>query len=453
MAAATGSSAVRPRTSYAKSGDVNVAYQVFGEGDTDLVVVQGLVSHIDLYWDWPPYARFMERLASFCRVITFDKRGVGLSDRLPVDHLPALEERMDDVRAVMDAAGSERAALFGISEGGPMALLFAATYPDRVSALVLHGAMPRTISDDDYPFGPPRDAAQRSMAELIDPYWGDGVLLEVFAPSLADDPAEAEGWTRRTLAAASPAAIETLWAMAVDVDVRAALPAIQAPTLVLHRRGDRVSSRHGARWMTERIPDAEYVELDGADHFPWTGDQDPVVAQIERFLTGVSGPMVPERVLATVMFTDIVGSTDKASELGDDGWTRLLDQHDELARRYVERFRGREVNHTGDGIVAVFDGPARAVRCAQSLVAEMPTIGIEVRVGVHTGEIELRGDEVAGVAVHIGARTEALAGPGEVLTTRTVKDLVVGSDITFEERGTHELRGVPGTWELYAAVE
>ncbi len=443
---------MRPRTQYASSDDVHIAYQVFGEGDLDLVVVQGLVSHIDLFWDWPPYARFMEQLGSFARVITFDKRGVGLSDRVPPDDLPSLEERMDDVRAVMDAAGSERAALFGVSEGAPMSLLFTATYPERVSALVLHGGMARSVADEDYPYGPPRDALITSMTEFVNPHWGEGVLLDIFAPSLADDPAEAEAWIRRSLAAASPAAIEALWFMAINVDVRSVLPAIRCPTLVVHRRGDRVIPRQGAQWMADRIEPAEYVEVPGSDHFPWTGDQDSVLGEIEEYLTGLRAGAVPDTVLLTVLFTDIVGSTDKATELGDERWSRLLDQHDDLTRRYLERFRGREVNHTGDGFVAVFDGPARAVRCAQALVDAMSEIGLEIRAALHTGEVELRGDEVAGMAVHIAARVESLASPSEVLATRTVKDLVVGSGITFEDRGAHELKGVPDTWELYAAV-
>lgn len=441
---------MRPRTQYARSGDVHVAYQVFGEGDVDLVLVHGLISHIDLFWDWPPYARFMEQLGSFARVVVFDKRGVGLSDR--VADLPALEERMDDVRAVMDAAGSERAALFGVSEGAPMSLLFAATYPDRVSALVLHGGMARGVGDDDYPYAPPPEVAAESMEKLIAPHLDGAVLVEVFAPSIADDPAEVDAWNRRMQASASPSAMSALWQMAMAVDVRDVLPAIACPTLVLHRRGDRAVSVHGARWMAGRIPGAKYVELGGHDHFPWVGDEDAVLGEIQEFLTGVRGVMTPDRVLLTVLFTDIVGSTRRAAELGDDAWRRLLDRHHGLIRQHLQRFQGREVDTAGDGFLAVFDGPARAVRCAQAVTGAVRSLGLEIRAGLHTGEVELRGDDVAGLAVHIGARIAGRAGPGEVLTSRTVKDLVAGSGITFEERGTHELAGVPDTWQIYAAT-
>jgi pimeloyl-ACP methyl ester carboxylesterase len=441
---------MRPDTRYAKSGTAHIAYQVFGEGEADLVVVHGLVSHIDLYWDWPIYARFMERLGSFARVVVFDKRGVGLSDR--VSDLPDLEERMDDVRAVMDAAGVERAALFGISEGAPMALLFAATYPDRVQALVLHGGMPRTTEDDDYPYAPAREAAVAAMDELIAPFWSEATLVEVFAPSLADDPEEVRAWNRRLQACASPAAINALWTMALQVDVRSVVPAIHSPTLVLHRRGDRAASVHGARWMAEQLPDAQYVELAGADHFPWIGDQETVLDEIEEFLTGMRGATAHEGVLLTVLFTDIVNSTQRAAALGDDEWRRLLDEHDALVREHLRRFHGREVSTAGDGFLAVFDGPARAVRCARTLTRAVHPLGLAIRAGVHTGEVELRGDDVAGLAVHIGARIAALAGADEVFVSRTVKDLVVGSGLEFVEAGVHELKGVPDRWQLYAAV-
>jgi pimeloyl-ACP methyl ester carboxylesterase len=441
---------MRPETRYARSGNVSIAYQVFGEGAFDLVVVHGLLSHIDLYWDWPPYARFMEQLSSFARVIVFDKRGVGLSDR--VAGVPSLEERMDDVRAVMDAAGSEQAALFGISEGTPMSLLFAATYPDRVQALVCYGGMARTTADDDYPYASPREVAEQVMDELIAPYWTDAVLVEVFAPSLADDPAEVEAWNRRAQASASPAAMGALWQMSLQVDVRDVLPSVAQPTLVLHRRGDHAASVHGSRWMAEQMPNATYVELPGSDHFPWVGDQDAVLGELEEFLTGVRTVATPDRVLLTVLFTDIVGSTRKAAELGDEAWRRLLDQHHALVRRHLAQLQGREVATTGDGFLAVFDGPARAVRCAQAVTSAVSSLGIEVRAGLHTGEVELQGDDIAGLAVHVGARIADLAEPGEVLVSRTVKDLVVGSGLAFEDRGTHELAGVPDSWQVYAAA-
>jgi pimeloyl-ACP methyl ester carboxylesterase len=441
---------MRPQTRYAKSGDAHIAYQVSGGGTRDMVVAHGLVSHLDLWWDWPLYQRFMERIGSFARVIRFDKRGVGLSDR--VTDLPTLEVRMDDVRAVMDAADSKEAVLYGISEGAPMAALFAATYPERVPALVLQGGMARTTEADGYPFAPPGEAVLESMEQLIQPHFEEPTLLEIFYPSIADDPRELVEANRRTQAAASPAALEALIMMAMEVDVRDVLPAVQCPTLMLHRRGDRAVSVHGARWMAEQIPGAKLVELPGQDHFPWVGDQEGALEEIEEFLTGVRAVAVPERVLLTVLFTDIVGSTDRAVELGDEAWRRLLDEHNALVRRYLEHFQGREVDTAGDGFLATFDGPARAVRCAQAVAEAVRELGLEVRAGVHTGEVELSGDKVAGVAVHIGARIASLGGPGEVLASRTVKDLVVGSGITFEERGVHELKGVPDQWQLYAAT-
>jgi pimeloyl-ACP methyl ester carboxylesterase len=441
---------MRPQTRYARSGDVHIAYQVSGEGAMDIVVVHGLISHLDLWWDWPLYQRFMERLGSFARVIRFDKRGVGLSDR--VTDLPSLEVRMDDVRAVMDAAESKEAVLYGISEGASMAALFAATYPERVPALVLQGGMARTTETDGYPFAPPRAAVLESMEQLIAPHFEEPTLLEIFYPSIADDPRELVEANRRTQGAASPATLEALILMSMEIDVRDVLPAIQCPTLVLHRRGDRSVSVHGARWMAEQIPGAKFVELPGQDHFPWVGDQEDSLQGIEEFLTGVRAPAVPERALLTVLFTDIVGSTDRAAELGDEAWRRLLDQHNDLVRRYLDRFQGYEVDTAGDGFLATFDGPARAVRCAQAVAEAIRDLGLEIRAGVHTGEVELAGDKVAGLAVHIGARIAALGGPGEVLASRTVKDLVVGSGITFEDRGTHELKGVPDTWQVYAVT-
>jgi pimeloyl-ACP methyl ester carboxylesterase len=441
---------VRPHTQYAKSGDVHIAYQVLGAGQIDVVLVHGLLSHLDAFWDWPLHARFMERLGSFARVIVFDKRGVGLSDR--VADLPTFTERMDDVRAVMDAAGSERAAVFGVSEGAPMSALFAATHPERVPALVLYGGMARTTWAEDYPYGPPLEATMEAMGELVQPHFGGEVFLEMFAPSLEGDPVEAEAWHRRILAAASPGTIEALWDMAVQIDVRPVLPSIRCPTLVMHRKGDRIASVHGARWMAEQIPGARYVELPGGDHFPWIGDQDAVLGEVEQFLTGIRAVTVPDSVLLTVLFTDIVGSTERAVELGDEAWRRLLDRHHELVRRYLERFQGREVDTAGDGFLATFDGPARAVRCAQALTDAVRELGLEIRAGVHTGEVELREDGVSGLAVHVGARVAALAQAGEVLVTRTVKDLVAGSGITFTDRGTHELKGVPDEWQLYVAA-
>jgi len=441
---------MRPETRYAKSGEVHIAYQVFGDGAIDVVLVHGLLSHLDLWWDWPLFARFAERLGSFARVITFDKRGVGLSDR--VSELPSLEVRMDDVRAVMDAAGSRRAVIFGMSEGAPMALLFAATYPDRVPSLVLHGGMARSTRADTYPFAPSREAAMEAMQLWIMPDEGGEVLADVFGPSLADDPEEVRAWARRVHASASPAALQALWLMALDIDVRDVLPVISCPTLVLHRRGDRATSVYGGRWLAEQIRTARFVELPGSDHFPWIGDQDAVLGEVEEFLTGVRGMELSDRVLLTVLFTDIVDSTQHAAELGDEAWKRLLDRHDQLVRLHLARYKGREVNTAGDGCLAVFDGPARGVRCARALLEAVRGLGLEIRAGLHTGEVELRGDEVAGLTVHIGARVAARATSSEVLVTRTVKDLVVGSGLAFEERGTHELKGVPDAWQLYGVL-
>lgn len=439
-----------PETRYAKSGDLSIAYQVVGEGERDLVLVPGFVTHVEMGWESRAYARFLERLASFSRLIIFDKRGSGLSD--PATGAPTLEERMDDVRAVMDAAGSEKAALFGVSEGGPMSILFAATYPDRTSALVLHGAMARSTEAPDYPWAAPADALRRSVAEFIVPSWGrpDGVVLEIFNPSEADDPEAREFLARFERYAASPAMSAWIFEMSLDIDVRHVLPAIHTPTLVLHRHGDRVVNRRAGRWLAEQIAGARYIEVPGVDHLPWTGDQDAILDEVQEFLTGVRSAPEPDRVLATVMFIDIVDSTRHASEVGDRRWREILEGHQESVRRELSRFRGREVKTLGDGSLATFDGPARAIRCGRSIVEAARSRGLEVRIGLHSGEVELMGDDVGGIAVHIAARVGDLAGLGEVLVSGTVKDLVAGSGLEFEDRGTHTLKGVPGEWRLFA---
>jgi pimeloyl-ACP methyl ester carboxylesterase len=436
-----------PTTRYAKAGDVSIAYQVIGDGPFDLLVVPGFVSHVEMLWEMPLGARMMERLASFSRLIIFDKRGTGLSD--PVIGAPTLEERMDDVRAVLDAAGSERAALLGISEGAPMSILYAATYPQRTSALVLYGGMARTTEAEDYPFSAPAEDLMRSSAEMAE-YIGEGVMLEVMAPSIADVPGAREMFARFQRYAATPAMMMQLFAMFLDIDVRSILPTIHVPTLVLHRRGDRAVNRRAGQWMAERIPGARYVELAGIDHSPFAGDTDALLDEVEEFLTGVRrGPEV-DRVLATVMFTDIVGSTEKAAALGDRLWREVLERHHGAVRRELDRFRGLPVKTLGDGYLATFDGPARAIRCALSLAEDGRREGMEVKVGLHTGEVEVMDADVGGIAVHIAARVGALAGPGEVLVSSTVKDLVVGSGISFAERGTHVLKGVPDEWRLFA---
>src|SRR2546421_3209921 len=442
-----------PPTQYAKSGDSSIAYQVVGDGPIDLVLVLGFATHLELQWEMPPIARFLERISSFSRLILFDKRGTGLSD--PVTEVPTLEQRIDDVRAVMDAAGSERAVLFGISEGGPMSALFAATHPDRVAALVLHGAMGRTTEAPDYPWASPAEALRESAAEFIAPYWGQRgeVMVELFAPSTMDsDPHGFDALARLQRSAASPAMIQQIFEMFLDVDVRAALPTIHVPTLVLHRRGDRVVNWRAAKDMAARIPNARYVELPGIDHLPWAGDADAVLGEIEEFLTGARSLPEPDRVLATVMFTDIAGSTERAGALGDARWRDLLSDHQAAVRRELERFRGREVKTLGDGSLATFDGPARAVRCGQSIVAAARALGLEVRIGLHSGEVELMGDDVGGIAVHIAARVGSLATPGEVLASSTVKALVAGSGIRFADRGAKHLKGIPDEWRLFAVA-
>jgi class 3 adenylate cyclase len=402
-------------------------------------------------WESRLYARFLERLASFSRLIIFDKRGTGLSD--PVEGAPTLEERMDDVRAVMDAAGSDRAALFGISEGGPMSVLFAATYPDRTSALILHGAMARATEAPDYPWAAPAEALRKSAREFIAPAWGRGdVVMEIFAPSHADDAEEIDYLGRFQRNAASPAMSLRIFEMSLDIDVRHVLTAIQAPTLVLHRHGDRVVNRRAGAWLAEQIPGARFVELPGIDHLAWFGDQDSVLEEVQEFLTGVRSAPQPDRVLATVMFIDIVGSTQRASELGDRRWRDLLETHQAGVRAELARFRGREVKTLGDGFMATFDGPARGIRCGLGVIGAVRSLGLEARVGLHTGEVEVMGDDVGGIAVHIAARVGALAGPGEVLVSSTVKDLVAGSGITFADRGAHELKGVPDSWRLFAVA-
>jgi class 3 adenylate cyclase len=440
-----------PQTQYAKSGEIGIAYQVVGEGEMDVVLAFPFVSHLDLVWESPPITHFVERLSSFARVILFDRRGVGLSD--PLSAPATLEERMDDVRAVMDAAGSERAALIGVSEGGTMCMLFAATYPERVTALVLCGAMARSTWAEDYPWAPERDAAEEALNELLAPLWGQGASIDIFGPSHADDPQAREFQARYERQAASPIRVQRFFEMFLDLDVRDVLPLIQAPTLVMHRRHDYAVNVRAGRWLAEQIRGSRYIELEGADHAPWAGsDSGRVLDEIEEFLTGVRpGPKV-DRVLASVLFTDIVDSTRLATELGDSRWREVLEQHQRLVRGQIERFGGREIKTTGDGFLATFDGPTRAVECARAIVAEVPSLGIEVRAGIHTGEVELIGDDVGGIAVHVAARIAALAEGRTVLVSRTVRDLVIGSGIDFDPCGRHSLKGVADEWEIYTVT-
>jgi pimeloyl-ACP methyl ester carboxylesterase len=438
---------VQPETRYAKSGDLNIAYQVVGEGPLDLIYVPGWISNVELMWEEPAHAHVVGRLARFSRLILFDKRGTGLSDPVPLDSLPTLEERMDDVRAVLDAVGCERAALFGFSEGGLMSVLFAATYPNRITALVLYGTFAKRIWSPDYPWAPTPEARRREIEEL-ERNWADKMDLDQLAPS--EDEAFKQRLAKYFRRSASPGAAVALLRMNTQIDVRDVLPTIQAPTLVVHRTDDRDVNVEEGRWIAARIPGAKYVELPGDNHTLWAGDTDAIVDEIEEFLTGVRRGPEPDRVLATVLFTDVVGSTERATELGDRRWRELLERHHAAVRRELERFQGREVDTAGDGFLATFDGPARAIRCARAIGDALGELGLHVRAGLHTGECELVGEKVAGVAVHTGARVAAEARPGEVLVSQTVKDLVAGSGIEFEDRGIHELKGVPGEWRLYA---
>jgi pimeloyl-ACP methyl ester carboxylesterase len=437
---------VRADTKYAKSGELSIAYQVTGDGPLDLVIVPGIVSHVEFFHELPGYTAFLERLGRFARVITFDKRGSGLSDR--PEQVGTLEERIDDMRAVMDAAGSHRAAILGWSEGGPMSILYAATHPDRVSHLVLCGSFACYVGDALH--------GQVVVPELFDLFvdhivsqWGDGGFCRLIAPSAAHLPDADRVLSRVERYSASPQTVRRLWEAVRDIDVRPVAPSVRVPTLVLRRDGE-IMPAPPSRWMADHIPGARFVEVPGSDHVPWMGDAASYLAELEEFLTGHVAPLDEgdDRVLATVLFTDVVGSTARAAKEGDARWRTTLDRFQDTVRREVVRHRGLEVNTRGDDFLIRFDGPARAIRCARAISESARPLGIEVRSGVHTGEIELRGDDVAGLTVHIGARVASLADPGEVLATTTVRDLVVGSGLRFDDRGEHELKGVPGRWRL-----
>ncbi len=434
----------RPEVRYAESGDLSIAYCRFGTGPIDVVVVPGFVTHLDLMWDLPIAKQFEER-GKYSRVVMFDKRGTGLSDRSM--GLGSVEDRMDDIRAVMDAAGLERAALHGVSEGGPMAIMFAATYPERVTALALQGTFARILADADYRGLPPEFVD--GYVDSIEARWGTGEVISTF---LQSEPGSVEPATlaRYERSSCTPRMAAQLMRHNMAIDVREVLPVIDVPTLVLHHTGDPVVPVGRARYLAEHIAGARLVELPGAVHVgPESAAFSPITAE---FLTGERREVEPDRVLATVLFTDIVSSTRQASALGDAQWRTLLDRHDDIARREITAARGRAVKSTGDGFLAVFDGPARAVRCAQAMGEAVQGIGLEIRAGLHTGECELRGDDVAGIAVHLGARIGALAGPGEVLVSSTVRDLTLGSGLEFADRGRHELKGVPGDWQVLAVT-
>jgi class 3 adenylate cyclase len=435
---------IPPETRYAKSGDLRIAHQVIGTGDFDLVFVPGFISNLDVAWDEPVMAHFFSRLAGFSRLILLDKRGTGLSDR--VAGIASLEDRMDDVRAVMEAARSECAALFGFSEGGAMSMLFAATYPQRVRSLIIYGSRA----------GPGRRPENwlRERIALIDSSWGTGELFGRFARSKAGEETYRRSFARWERAGASPAAMIQLTRMNADIDVSHLLSTIHVPTLIMHRIEDEAVSIEEGRYLADQIAGAKLVELPGSDHFPYYDYDlaDRMVDEVEQFLTGTRSEVPADRVLATVLFTDIVDSTGRAAELGDRRWHDVLDRHNEVVRQQIGRFRGQEVKTLGDGFLATFDGPARAVRCASAIAQTVKPLGIAVRTGLHTGEIELTDDDIGGIAVSIAARVAATAGPNETMVSSTVRDLVAGSGLRFQDRGTYALRGLPEQVRLYTVL-
>ena len=436
---------MQPDTRYARSGDLHIAYQVFGAGSVDLVIVPGFISNVEETWDNPSAARWLDRLSRFARVIAFDKRGTGLSDR--VEAVPSLDERMDDARAVMDAAHSERAVLLGISEGGSLAALFAASHPDRCTSLILYGAFAK------FSGWYPTEEKLAAFYRYVEEKWGTGESVWKYAPSLADDAGFKKIWARHERVGATPAAAKALMRMNQEIDISGVLSAIRVPTLVIHRTEDIAVSIEEGRFLAQHIPHARLAEFAGADHLPYIGENaDDIADEIEEFVTGSRPAVEVDRVLSTVLLTDIVASTKRASDLGDRRWRTLLDQHDDLVRQEISRFRGREVKSLGDGFLATFDGPARAVRCATAIVEAARALGLEVRCGVHTGEIEMKGEDIGGIAVHIAARIAALAEGGQVLVSRTVRDLVAGSNLRLEERGAYALKGLSESMPLFAVA-
>jgi pimeloyl-ACP methyl ester carboxylesterase/class 3 adenylate cyclase len=438
-----------PETRYASSGGINIAYQVVGNGPIDLVIVPGWVSNIEAFWEEPNYARFFRELASFSRLILFDKRGTGLSDR--VVEVSTLEERMDDVRAVMEAIGSTRAALLGYSEGGPMCALFAATYPERTSALIMIGSYARRLRTEDYPYGPTAEQLE-TWIKVIAHDWGGPVGLDDRAPTLAPDPRFRQWWAHYLRVSCSPSAVVALTRANGEIDVRHVLPSIRVPTLVLHCAGDRAMEIGHGRYLASHIPGAKFVVIDSDDHLPSASGAPAIIDNVREFLTGERRARHSDTVLGTIMFTDIVGSTERVSATGDRRWADLLEAHNVAVRRELAAYRGREINTTGDGFVAMFDGPARAVRCAFAVRDAVRSVGIELRAGIHTGECEMRGEAITGLSLHIAARVAALASPGNIVVSRTVKDLVAGSGIGFDDFGVYDLKGVPDRWQLYRVL-
>jgi class 3 adenylate cyclase/pimeloyl-ACP methyl ester carboxylesterase len=438
----------KPQTHYAKGPGGDIAYQVVGDGPIDLVIVPGWISHVDLLAADPGWRTFIAEFASFARVIQYDKLGTGASD--PIAEVPTLESRADELHAVLDAAGSDRPALFGLSQGGPISVMFAASYPQRVQALILFGTfVSGSLEDDGSPGRAKWITLLHRVRESVD-RWGEGSTVDWAAPSVSHDLEFRQAVAAFERASMSPRMALLGWeAHLRQMNVRDILSSVHVPTLVLHRKNEAIPIEF-AHEYAEKIPLARLVEIEGVDHFPSVGDIAPIIGEVEEFLTGQRHTPPPDRVLATVLFTDIVDSTRRAVELGDRRWRDLLEQHDQITCAEVARFQGRVVKHTGDGFLATFDGPTRALRCATTLAERMPEIGIDVRGGLHTGECELRGDDIGGIAVHIGARVAALAGAGEVFVSNTVKDLVNGSGITFRDRGTHALKGLPGQWQLFS---
>jgi class 3 adenylate cyclase len=438
-----------PGVDYVRRGDLSIAYQMVGEGPPDVVFIPEWFNNLDAQWDDPRLARVPSRLASFARVIMLNQRGMGLSDPIPIDASMSAEDWIDDVRLVMDAAGADRVSLVGTGTAGTVATLLAATQPDRVSRLVLVNSTARTAADEGYPFGSTAEL-RASMRDLMHDAWGRAAILAMLAPELADDERFREWYGRFERLAASPGMALAAQRMIFDLDVRDVLGAVQCPTLVLHHRGDPLITVEHGRYLAEHLAGARYVELEGDGHAYWSGDGERLLTEIQSFLTGAPGEPPTNRVLATVLFTDIVGSTQLAARLGDERWAALLDDHNQIARREFDRFRGREVDAAGDGFLATFDGPARAIRCASAIRDGVRSLGLELRVGLHTGEVEMRGDSIRGIGVHIGARIQTSAEPGEILVSRTVVDLVAGSGIAFTDRGRHALKGIAGRWHLFA---
>jgi class 3 adenylate cyclase/pimeloyl-ACP methyl ester carboxylesterase len=441
-------------TRYTKVGDIHLAYQIVGTGPVDLVHIPGIFSHLEWQWEGPAYARYLRRLAGIARLILFDVRGLGLSDRS--GELPILEQQMDDLVAVLDAAGSERAVMYGVSQGGPMAALFAATHPTRTSGLILYGSYAAVHADATFPWG--RSPAWiAEWGRQLDETWGTGKLLSQVAPTSAEDDAFRDWWARLERLAAGPGNALEFARINTQVDIRDVLPAIRAPTLVLQRRGDTYRDPGNARYLAEHIPDARLVELPGIDHLPFIGNVEAVLAEIEAFVsgsgTGDASEIGTDRELATVLFVDVVGSTERAATMGDRAWSDLLDRFFGAIRRELARHRGSEVDTAGDGLLARFDGPARAVRCAVAIRTSVEPLGLRVRAGLHTGEVELADGTLRGIAVHVGSRVSSIAGPGEILVSSTVRDLIAGSGITLQDRGEHELKGVPDRWRVFAVAD